>query len=280
VKPTEQNIHEQIAWSLTQGESSLSAAWILQDDTLYLSRSVASPQPKPWNAVVNLIQGIFDSSIDHSFFILRERIHTTEKKNLMSHGMMKLTAKRMSYEVQSRDHKLSLPKKQIELLAGRDSRWKSQWQQEIEYEIPEKFSNLNEAAQCCQRLAESVPRGEVLHDINRAIAAILMAEGGQVLAWATNSNKINKTLHAEVAAIQNYYRQFQTSIPKNATLIVSLKPCVMCAGMLVEACENREDLKVIYLQDDPGVLARQDFLKMNQLFVAESASPGSKLVTS
>ena len=277
MKPKEQNIHEQIAWSLTRGEEAVTAAWILHDDVLYLSYSQASPQPKPWNAVVNLIQGIFESSLDNSFFILRQRIYTTEMKNVMSHGMIKLTAKRISYEVVAHNHGLPLPAKQIEILAGRNSQWKSRWQQEIEYQIPEKFSNVHEAAQCCQRIAENVPRGEVLHDVNRAIAAILMAQDGRVLAWATNTNKINKTLHAEVATIQNYYRQFQTAIPKNATLIVSLKPCVMCAGMLVEVCEKREDLKVIYLQDDPGALARQDFLKMDQLFVP---SAGSKLVTS
>jgi tRNA(Arg) A34 adenosine deaminase TadA len=269
----EQNIQEQIAWMLKKlRPQSTSVAWIHKDDTLYFSCDEKAP-PKPWNAVVNLIQGIFDTHLDHSFFILRERIYTTENPGHMAQGMVKLTAKRIQFQITPRDHQLLLPFKIIEVAGDRNSQWKSQWQQEPSLPLPQRFSSKEDAAGWCQRLANSVPRGEVLHDVNRAIGAILIDREGSVLASATNSNKLNKTLHAEVVAIQNYYREYRQPIPSGASLIVSLKPCVMCAGMLVEACEDSKRLNVFYLQEDPGAKARQDFLKMNQLLVAAAVVP-------
>ncbi|MBO9668108.1 MAG: hypothetical protein J7501_15005, partial [Bdellovibrio sp.] len=55
----------------------------------------------PSSAVVKLLQGIFDQHLDHSFFILRQRIYTTAAVSEMCYGMMKVVAKRMTGEVQA-----------------------------------------------------------------------------------------------------------------------------------------------------------------------------------
>src|SRR5690606_27800629 len=101
----------------------------------------------------------------------------------------------------------------------------------------------------------------VLHNFNRPIAAFLCDSQGKLLSWSVNNNSKNKTLHAEISVLQQYFMQSSCKLPPQAICYVSLKPCRMCAGMLTHMAEEPSGLRIIYFQDDPGPLAQNTVLE-------------------
>jgi hypothetical protein len=107
-----------------------------------------------------------------------------------------------------------------------------------------------------QKLVSEIPRGPVLHDWARPIAAVLVDADGRVLGAGVNSNSINKTLHAEVNLIQSYFLQTHQSLPAGATLYVTHKPCKMCAAMIYESSPAGQPIQVRYLHEELGCRSR------------------------
>lgn len=216
----------------------------------YYSEDSSSPQ----SAVVNLLQGLFQRFVDHSFFILRNRIYTTGTVTEMCLGMVKVVAKRISDKVVPQDLGVPLDYEFIEIL-----------------ELERSFSDLNIPAfvgiQTAWKLAELNPRGEVLHDYDRKIAAVLVDEADKVLAYGLNSNSKNKTLHAEVNLVQSFFQKTGQKIPRGAKIYSTHKPCKMCAGIIYEWSEEREQAFVFYDIEEAGSLSNHtilDRLRLNQ----------------
>ncbi len=266
-KNTNHIFFEELACHLGAGPL-VDVAIIHYKDKIYFSKmkKQSIDQKGPSSATVKLIQGLFDQHRDHSFFILRHRIWTTESVGPMNWGMVRLAAKRIT---------------QIEVKASSSDKLAQELSQNTLIEVGEAesflvstYSFLPESVHTpplvietdrigigwAQKLGESVQRGDVLHDHNRPIGALLCDVSGVVLSWAVNRAALNKTLHAEVGAIQNFFKQTQALIPKGAKLYVSLKPCHMCAGMLVESCQDPTSIQVIYAEDDKGLQAQNTAL--------------------
>jgi tRNA(Arg) A34 adenosine deaminase TadA len=110
-----------------------------------------------------------------------------------------------------------------------------------------------------------VPRGDVLHDYDRDIAAILVDAEGKLLSYGVNSNSKNKTLHAEVNLIQRYFKETGRKIPLGAVLYSTHKPCKMCAGMIYHWSENPDVLQVYYNIDEQGGLSKTTILDEKEL---------------
>ncbi|MNJ91310.1 tRNA-specific adenosine deaminase [compost metagenome] len=223
----------------------------------------------PSSALVKLLQGIFDRFIDHSFFILRNRLFTTAQLTPMCQGMLKVVAKRATSSVGPMDHRESLdfqfqeisskeellyPVTQINLENAGSLEEVSQW---ISARAP---GTLGEWMSTTEGLATRVPRGEILHDYDRSIAAVLIGGDGKVLSYGLNSNSKNKTLHAEVNLLQRLYKEQRKKIPPGARLFSTHKPCKMCAGMIYHWCEEPLALEVWYGVEEQGGLSRQTVL--------------------
>ncbi|MNS97203.1 tRNA-specific adenosine deaminase [compost metagenome] len=116
-----------------------------------------------------------------------------------------------------------------------------------------------------QELAAQIPRGEVLHDYDRDIAAVLLNADREVLSYGLNSNSKNKTLHAEVNLVQRYFRENHQMIPEGAILISTHKPCKMCAGIIYDSAVNPRSLKIQYGVEELGGLSRATILDQWQL---------------
>ena len=69
------------------------------------------------------------------------------------------------------------------------------------------------------------------------VGAVLVSDSGQVLASAHNlrESKSDPTSHAEIEAIRSATSQLGDWRLENATLFVTLEPCIMCAGAIVAA---------------------------------------------
>ncbi|MFZ3228561.1 MAG: nucleoside deaminase [Pseudobdellovibrio sp.] len=79
------------------------------------------------------------------------------------------------------------------------------------------------------RLGESA--GEV------PIGALIVDESGKIISTATNLREKNLTVigHAEIIALHRACKKMKSWRLTNCTLYVTLEPCFMCAGALVQA---------------------------------------------
>jgi tRNA(adenine34) deaminase len=81
------------------------------------------------------------------------------------------------------------------------------------------------------------------------VGAIVVDEAGTVIGRGRNRREIDRdpTGHAEIVAMRQAAAHLGTWRLHGATLVVTLEPCVMCAGALVNARIER----VVYGCNDP-----------------------------
>lgn len=261
----QEKLQEQIAFDLhREFGADYEYAWVTHQNKVYFARCPKDLQG-PSCATTKLIQFLFDEFVDQSFFILRNRIFTTEILTPMAEGMVQLAAKRATGKVLARDHVVEAPRQWIEMGSKDQHFLKSRHEMELEWKAPEWIHDAIEAQYYLQDLISRIPRGDVLHDFNRPIAVFICAPSGKLLSWAVNNNSKNKTLHAEVTALMKYFETYGRKLPSHTKIYVSMKPCRMCAGMIVNMMENPDEIEVIYFQDDPGPLARNTELEKRQV---------------
>ncbi|QDK39268.1 Bd3614 family nucleic acid deaminase [Bdellovibrio sp. NC01] len=238
---------------------------------LYPKNAAAAPS----SAVVKLLQGLFDQHVDHSFFILRNRIFATAALSEMCTGMVKVVAKRATGNILARDHALEITSQLIQIGEAKDSLYPVSHlnlENQVSVVDVEKYFGAHRAdgnhqsyLMAATRLAKNIARGDVLHDYDRDIAALLVSRDGQLLGFGLNSNSKNKTLHAEVNLLQRYFKEHGHGIPEDAILYSTHKPCKMCAGMIYQASGRSQRLQVIYLHEEDGSLSRATILDQLKL---------------
>jgi tRNA(Arg) A34 adenosine deaminase TadA len=120
------------------------------------------------------------------------------------------------------------------------------------------------------------------------VSAILADASGRIIGWGRNLRGFNSTLHAEVNLIQGLYANRPSDYARSlngAVLYTTLKPCIMCAGMIHRAGKGK--IEVIFGQDDKGLdaqgtkldITRQNWLlgsKEKAIFMPDSEKPLSK----
>ena len=81
------------------------------------------------------------------------------------------------------------------------------------------------------------------------VGAVVVDAGGTVIGTGRNRREVDRdpTGHAEIVAMRAAAQKLGTWRLHGATLFVTLEPCVMCAGALVNARIER----VVYGCDDP-----------------------------
>jgi tRNA(adenine34) deaminase len=81
-------------------------------------------------------------------------------------------------------------------------------------------------------LAEAAQSG---HDV--PVGALVVTASGEVIGRAHNNREVTKdpTGHAEIIAIREATQFLQDWRLEGCTLVVTLEPCVMCAGAIVAA---------------------------------------------
>jgi tRNA(adenine34) deaminase len=106
----------------------------------------------------------------------------------------------------------------------------------------------------------------MLSGVDVPVGAVLLDTSGQVVAAAHNERELtgDPTAHAELLAIQRVGKAKGDWRLEDLTLVVTLEPCVMCAGAIVAA----RIPKVIYGAFDEKVGAagsRYDLLRDSRL---------------
>lgn len=228
---------------------------------------------EPFSAVTRLIQGIYQTYPDQARKICRSRIYTTQPSlTPFCRGMIHVAAKRVTLLEPGAPHP-DLLSARLQDLTHWNSGTVTLASQELEQTLhtylsqtPSPPKSLDNWAQLTHRLVSELPRNSIRHQSNRPIVALLLGQTAghtelSLLAAAQNENAKNRTLHAEVNLIQNWYRNTGRAIPEGSVILTSLKPCRMCAGLIWQTAQNRRQLKVIYLENDPGPNAQNTALE-------------------
>jgi tRNA(Arg) A34 adenosine deaminase TadA len=250
---------QQIAFELKKLEPGHEVAWVEHAGVVYFA-CVDNAVERPFTAVTQLIQYLFDIHVDYSFFILRNRIFTTEPPSPYAQGMVRLTAKRISFSVEPRDFNLKITHEFKRVCSNQTGLLKSTHLKESPV-IEQTQCTTENAKLILNNLIQKLPTGPILHDFNRTIVAVLTDQQGNILEYSPNQNSKNKTLHAELLLLQNYYRRTGQKIPSGSRVFVSLKPCLMCAAALFQFSEQPASIHVFYLEDDPGPKAKNTTLE-------------------
>jgi tRNA(adenine34) deaminase len=91
--------------------------------------------------------------------------------------------------------------------------------------------------------------GESIEFADVPVGAALLGPAGDVLAVAANEREASgdPTAHAEVVVMRRGAQVLRSWRLSGCTLVVTLEPCAMCAGALVQARVDR----LVYGADDP-----------------------------
>jgi tRNA(Arg) A34 adenosine deaminase TadA len=230
----------------------------------------------PTSSVVRLIQGIYASEPENSRVLVRNRIYTTAQLTTMDRGIIQVAAKRASERIFDEAfgdlENFEIPERQIDLsetfngLSG-VLEYERNYEHEYKNHPRSPLAGCDDKAWMAFAVQLTLPiqvsreSQTALFLSNRPVAAVLVSKTGELLDWALNTNAVNKTLHAELNLVQSYYRKFKSKLPAGSKLFTTLKPCKMCAAMIVEAAEDMRNFEVIYGEDDPGPNARNTALE-------------------
>jgi tRNA(Arg) A34 adenosine deaminase TadA len=99
-----------------------------------------------------------------------------------------------------------------------------------------------------------LPQVGARHAHDRPVQAVLVDDRGRLLLESRNTNATHKMRHAEINLLLAWWQRAGGPPPDGARIVVSLKPCRMCAATIWETCAGR--VEVLYLDDDPGPHAR------------------------
>jgi tRNA(adenine34) deaminase len=94
------------------------------------------------------------------------------------------------------------------------------------------------------------------------VGCVIVSSAGKLLASGHNLRETDDdpTAHAELVAIRSAAQNLGTWRLEDTTLYVTLEPCVMCAGAMVNARVGR----VVYGADDPKAGACTTLFKIGQ----------------
>lgn len=107
-------------------------------------------------------------------------------------------------------------------------------------------------------------RGEGVAEV--PVGAVLMDEGGSVVASGFNQpvSSMDPTAHAEIVVLRDAARKLGNYRLPGTTMVVTVEPCLMCAGALM----NARVARVVYGTREPkwgafGSLLSADRLALN-----------------
>ncbi|MFN7454072.1 MAG: Bd3614 family nucleic acid deaminase [Pseudobdellovibrionaceae bacterium] len=264
-------------------------AWVEHENRVYKASGVRQTG-WPHAPVTLLIQTLFDLHKDLSFFILRRKIYTTGTVTDFERAMVFLAAKRVQDQSEFDEAQVLAQGKQVvdltltsvhhlpkfasnlplkdlfpeeelakQLSEFESARFRTLKQNQIQRQGQGQERGMNKLspgsfAQILSPLLmkqlDRIERGDVRHDYNRRIAAAIFSREGELIKASYANNYVNKTLHAEVCCFQN--SSFQTG----CFMVVTLKPCRMCAEMAWHWSGGDPQFKIFFVEDDPGTKAQ------------------------
>jgi tRNA(Arg) A34 adenosine deaminase TadA len=239
-------------------------AWIVAPGGLLLfarsdhNHDVGSPSQFTRTPLTKLVYGINQEFGVERFRYLRIPIETNYKLSNWERGVVKVCAKR-NLEFRDITEAFTLSHRHLDvgrvLEAGVE-------QYRCDNAIG-TFENTNEALKRVLSVEKDMRisfNSQKKFQRHRCVAVTILDPNGKVLVTATNSNAKNQMLHAEVNAFAQLTRHNINELAPGSTVVTTLKPCIMCANLILEFTRNKKDVKVLAAQDDFGSFGRHSIL--------------------
>ncbi len=273
-------------------------AWLIAEGGVVLTATSANstPAPLPWHsAVTRLITGVNATFGEERYRYLRRRIICDGEISTWNRNLVKVCAKRIT-DSRSKEGTNSIPDffsaiseatrvidVGIDLTCDPTS-------ERCAESLGQKLTSCDAldlvagmVAGMVARLAAGVASAKIdldkksdnqkqakQHQIPRCVASLLVDRDGRLLGANVNTNVGFQLRHAEVNLLVSLAERGFTQIPPGATLYTSLKPCRMCASLILalspmEVSASKSPTKnlpyrVIALSDDPGPHGRHQML--------------------
>lgn len=248
----------------TSREMADNYAWIVAPGGLLLfaksdhNHDLNSPSQFTGTPLTKLVYGINQEFGDERFRYLRIPIETNYKISNWERGVVKVCAKRYR-EFRDIREAFTLSHRHLEvgrmLEAGVE-------QYRCDNAVG-TFENTNEALKRVLSVETDMRisfHSQKKFQRHRCVAVTILDPNGKVLVTATNSNAKNQLLHAEVNAFAQLTRHNINELAPGSTIVTTLKPCIMCANLILEFTRNKKDVKVLAAQDDVGSFGRHSVL--------------------
>ena len=106
----------------------------------------------------------------------------------------------------------------------------------------------------------ALEEARLAYEENEVPVGCVIVKDGQILAKTHNTrHKVKSALnHAEINAIDIACKKLDSWILEGATLYVTLEPCIMCAGAIIQARIK----KVVYAATEPKFGAAESILNI------------------
>lgn len=226
-------------------------AYLEFESKVYWSRY--SPQAKePNSATLQLIQGIYENHSEHARSILRQRIFTNYAISDLDRAAVRVGAKRISECAGTFGSKSEADTIEIKFSAAAIAA----------SDLPCRLAKRGEIEAALKRLETNCQRTEQKRLSDRPVACLLLDGNRNVLSSAWNANHRNRSLHAELRMLQDYWKKSQKPIPQGAVIFCSLQPCRMCAAAIWHLCEDPFSIRVVFQEVDRGSAARGTILQV------------------
>jgi cytidine deaminase len=260
-------------------------AWLEHNGQIYWASGPETLAPE--TAGSRLVQGIYERYPQQARAMVRNRIYLSGEKTPFCDGVIRVAAKRCTESQPLAkvfpDNEcpgfkgLRAPSCPLNLLGYEGSRGPLKpldlsdgelCTEELPSHLPERADSpkplvlsLTEAFALCNQLEAEIPKSESeRYKADRPVAALVLDRDGRLLGQGLNSGSQNRTRHAELEAIRDAWARTGQKLPAGATLISTLKPCRMCAGLAWWFCDDPAQLRVIYRDFDPGTNGRATVL--------------------
>ncbi|MBL7716683.1 MAG: Bd3614 family nucleic acid deaminase [Bdellovibrionales bacterium] len=206
--------------------------------------------PLRFSAAANLLQALWFHFPKDARRWVRNRIETSEPRNLMAQSFKKLIGKRISYDSFNPypdaiqldfDEKHGLEDSRID--TGKFPR------------ATGDFPGL------LLKEARGANRSEKRFENDREVSAALVSASGEILTAHRNGNRLIRSRHAEIQVCNDWWLKNKSPFPKGSRLWVSLQCCEMCAVAVASLAAGKPlrtekdfpqgiDFQVLYLKKE------------------------------
>lgn len=227
-----------------------------------------------------LIHSISQRFPHRSLAMLRERIHTNYSLTPVCTGAIKIAAKRAS--VHDPDEYSALKISQTGQYGGKCEELRLPDERHILERPPLEADGYANTTIALDRAAIEELFSPFLGRSHGycppgsgppPVAAALLDGSGKLLGLARNAGEGDRAGHAEIRLLRGLSRA-GVEIPRGATLVVSLRPCAMCAGAIYQCAQDIWPLRVRFLEEDPGPASKNSCLYAHSDLWRQAGSPG------
>jgi pyrimidine deaminase RibD-like protein len=237
-------------------------AFLISKGTLYFSSVPFSFSPIR-SAVTELIQGIWESFPEDARSLVRERIHTNYALTPICMGITKVAAKRISVIPKDAFQRLKESHVGDQIQMKRGNLRTFNLGEEIKHPIhvhPEQAQDY--LSTLILKASGTTPVG-----------AMLVDQDHRLIAHAWSQSEYNKTAHAELNLVQDLHERLGRTIKPGSTLYISLRPCAMCSAQILALSEEIAQVKIRFLNEDPGPASKNSALYRGSELWIRAGSP-------